>query len=246
MYATAYILIQKVSLNSKLTDIINKLNAIYDKVTTITPNINYNKNIRHYSILINLNNHTIDTFNKLKHFHIDAIDHLDYSKCYMLYQKFNKTNISNIFIPQPASFVTFDLDDTIVDKNNQLMLKIKQLEIIKKFFNYCILWSHGTPSHVDSLLTTHKLHHYFDLIIYRDQLTEQPDDAKYMTYVFKALNKKYNITNITVSCLIDDLHDNCALDYSLYFWVPKTEGKYSLIPFYDKCIKKIRARLFNC
>lgn len=246
MVATAYVLIKKASLKSKLNDIINNLKAIYDKIILITPNCNYEKNIQHYSMLINLNSETYDIFKKLKHYHIDALDHLDYSKCYMMYQKFNYPTIANIFVERPASFVTFDLDDTLVDKKKKLMINIEQLQQIRKLFKYCILWSHGTPSHVDSLLKIHKIHKYFDIIIYRNQLTEEPDDAKYMAYVFKLLYKKYNISNITVSCLIDDLEDNCALDYSLYFRVPKTEGENSLVVFYNKCIEKLHARLLNC
>lgn len=126
------------------------------------------------------------------------------------------------------SVCVFDLDDTIIDSENNLLAKnvVSFILFCKTLFDYVLLWSHGSSLHVSKMLKKHQLCEFFDLTISRKQLTDDDSFNKGIGYVLSQLNKHLNVKSISFSCLVDDLDLNFNCDYTMYVEIPKNIDNY--------------------
>lgn len=134
----------------------------------------------------------------------------------------------SFLIRKVTSVIVFDLDETLLLKGD--LVNVNHIVCLaKKCFNKVVLWSHGTTDHV--------IHHLreninlFDLIISRSGFMQ--DDRcpnKGIGFLLKQLNKKFNITTLTTTCLVDNDRRNFKNDYDMFIHVPE----YALISDIDK------------
>ncbi|CAD6235213.1 GSCOCT00014130001.2-RA-CDS [Cotesia congregata] len=140
-----------------------------------------------------------------------------------------------------ASVVVLDLDDTLIDdsirsRSRQL---IDQLNEFKRIFNYVVLWSHGTSEHVrDSLRTVKIPENFFDVTITRPTL-QSCGSNKGIGIVMAELYTRYQVRELTFSCIVDDLPSNFTDDYMLYVNVPGKSKVEDLTQFYTWALKEI-------
>lgn len=162
--------------------------------------------------------------------YVDSFDIPNVNNILFKYNLFFKYNL------KPASVVVWDLDNTIIDKNYNL-INDQLVEILsnqKNIFDYTVLWSHGNTTHVEKGkdLLNRKYDIMFDLCISkRINDFDKPDTCKNISYVLKLLNKKYHITSFKFSCLIDDICENYNKDYFAYIKPSKSKNYIDL--FYN-------------
>lgn len=128
--------------------------------------------------------------------------------------RINKPNL-------PVSVIVFDLDETLIDTNGQLLTTTtkKQLKRMRAIFDYVVLWSHGCNRHVDNILLTvmGDFRKIFDLTISR--CIGDPVSNKGMGLVFRRLNEMYGISEISFCVLVDDQAQNYVGDYDCFLFV---------------------------
>jgi len=141
------------------------------------------------------------------------------------------------------SVIVFDLDDTLIDESNKpLIPNIKSfINNVSKLFTYVVLWSHGTCEHVHRNLKKHDLEKVFNLVISRTY--EEQTANKSFAFVFRELNKRYRVTSVTITALVDDLPANYTQDYDYYIQVPTK--KKLVQPFYKYAWKKLNDYMYN-
>lgn len=165
----------------------------------------------------------------------------------------NKEHL-NLIIQQKLQFysisqrictvIVFDLDDTLIDVNDQPLVGNLQnfIENTRNIFDFVVLWSHGTCEHVHHNLKLHNLQSSFDLVISRNY--KEQTKNKSIGLVFKELHKKFNIAQISMSALVDDLHSNFNEDYDYYLQVPRSNAK-TVEKFYNFAFEKLQCLIFN-
>lgn len=129
-----------------------------------------------------------------------------------------------------VSVAVFDLDETIIDRSDTLVSNtiVDFYKGIRKDFHYVILWSHGNKRHVDRVSSTldSEFGITFDCIIHRgcvEDVVDKQNDVninKGAGKVLQILNKKFKVTSLYMSVLIDDLPSNFTNDYLFYIKIP--------------------------
>ena len=160
----------------------------------------------------------------------------------------------NIIVQQQTNFfatssavctvIVFDLDDTLIDDKNQPLVSnlAEFIDHTRTIFDYVVLWSHGTCEHVHSNLKMYKLQKSFDLVISRNY--NENTKNKSIGLVFKELHKKFNISQISMCALVDDLKDNFNEDYDYYLQVPRSNAK-TVEKYYKFAFEKLQCLIFN-
>lgn len=150
------------------------------------------------------------------------------------------TNNSTIFKDKPSVLV-MDLDNTIIDKDSNLLFdEIGQvLRKLTTHFDYFVLWSHGCSRHVNNCILTvlQETNLKFDLII--SKLSHIEPHNKGFGYVFKLLNSKFGVYNISYCALIDDQASNYIGDYDHFLQVPLNVNKNIYETYVDQLCKII-------
>lgn len=144
---------------------------------------------------------------------------------------------------QPVKIIVFDLDETLIDCDRKpLIVGLHAfLTAIKNSFNFIVLWSHGTASHVNTSLRHNKLAGIFDLVICREN--DEETDNKGLGFVLRSLNQKFGVQSIHTSVLVDDLVDNYIGDYDFFLNVP-TEPE-NIADFYNKAFPLLQKFMFE-
>lgn len=109
------------------------------------------------------------------------------------------------------SIVVFDLDETLIDRNGNILHMADQLlTAARKTYDLVVLYSHGSSLHVDEhvakILHMRRNQHTFDLI-----LSNNMSDRRCQKNLLQLYNHFPNI-RFTLSTLVDD---------SLYNWTPE-------------------------
>lgn len=135
---------------------------------------------------------------------------------------------ANIFLSQvliykyKQSILVLDLDDTIINKDGKYMIKDIKIVLheLMQLYDLVVLWSHGCSRHVNNSLQTsiQELDFKFDHII--TKTTDTLSRNKGFGRIFKDLNLKYGIGEVSFSTLIDDQANNFVGDYDCFLHVP--------------------------
>lgn len=263
MIGYIYLSYELFSLNKKLflTNFINPLKQIFEKVIIYSPDrqlttkeIEVIYNIPKFdgkpSMLVVPIHYSIDTekfkndqttkisFNNLMYVGIDEyfnINDIDYNTIYDLTERF-KTKLK-------ASVLVFDLDDTIIDKECNLFGDDlpEALNSLKGLYDYIGIWSHGSTNHVFKNIKKIFMEHNikFDFVITRDDKVYN----KSVIHVLNILNKKFSISELTFSCLVDDKFSNYNYDYSLFVHLTRNPENFTSMS--DFIIKNTRKLIFD-
>lgn len=205
-------------------------------------NIN-NKNIseeiiyfrQKFTVLLVLNDETKYNLNNIhKIFYINSENvNKKLQELNIYYQKFTGINdISNVIV--------FDLDDTLIDENNNLLYNIEDLNNgllkLKKYFKYIGIWSHGTSEHVIYNLKKNNLQDKFDFIMVRKN---EYQNVKYSINIYNLLQKKFNIKSIKTIILVDDNKSNyIENDYSMFILI-KELPNYTFLSLINYILKML-------
>ncbi|UVX94914.1 38K protein [Callinectes sapidus nudivirus] len=189
-------------------------------------NIVYN-NIKNYSLMLNMNGES--NYDETYNTHVDYLNypisknfnlsHFMNNLKFRINVFFNRNNITEI----NKSVAVIDLDDTLIDKEGDIIIKHlhKYLTNIKSIFDIIILWSHGCQNHVNHIFENSMAPYrsYFDIIIAKQSSNKTYN--KGIGKVLKTLNVNYGICNLSTTLLIDDQSTNFNKDYDYFVHVPK-------------------------
>lgn len=151
------------------------------------------------------------------------------------------TSIQKHLNSEAVKIIVFDLDDTIINVENKLLFPeiCEYIEHIKMKFDLCILWSFGNRVHVNRIKKSiPKLKSIFDLTVDNEEFHHKLK-AKYLSQLILVLHKKFKISNISYSCLIDNLPSNYTRDYNCFIRVPEKKNESFYRNFYGKVIEFI-------
>ncbi|UBZ25638.1 38K protein [Carcinus maenas nudivirus] len=185
-------------------------------------------NIKTYSMLLNLGSFEESNTDSTYNVHVD---YLYYKITYQFDKKAFINNIKSqldgffrqkIEVNSTTSVAILDLDDTIINKNGDVIIKNlhKYLSTIQSMFDIIILWSHGCQSHVNNTFET-TLSDY--KIYFKDVMARQSSFKlinKGIGRVLKFLNSRYDICELSSTLLIDDQSCNYNKDYDYFIHVP--------------------------
>uniref|UniRef100_A0AAU8GD07 38K protein n=1 Tax=Faxonius propinquus nudivirus TaxID=3139431 RepID=A0AAU8GD07_9VIRU len=231
-------LFTKNAINNELNDIID-YKLVF--ISYINPKIN-NYSIR---IFINMPEKIINDEIKCNiHidytiFQIDSIKNLiTLYRELTIKQKIFLNNIKDFSLN--ASVIVYDLDDTIVDNEGELLTDniLKIINESNKLFTFHVLWSHGNTRHVTFITETKLKNIKFDLIITRLEFSNFHN--KGFGYVFKKLNSIFGVGSISYNALIDDQALNFIGDYDCFIHVSKQKNKYILSKEYRLNFNKMK------
>lgn len=127
----------------------------------------------------------------------------------------------NISITRNASVAVFDLDRTLVDDDDRILDgALSALEQARVTFDRVILWSHGSPLHVDRHVA--ELGFRFDLVLSNDGAERK--SAKNLLHLYNYFVDAY----FTRAVLIDDSVFNWTPEYT-HCVVPATVGSVARV-----------------
>lgn len=181
-----------------------------------------------YSVLIYFEN-VDDLINQ--NLYVDYVDGNEFSTSdalvshiIRLYHRFNKS------IERHESVIVWDLDETIINDDGTTTSDdiVYFLHQFKKHFKRMVVWSHGDPGHVIGHLKRLRIHSLFDMVITRSYHNTYGYN-KGIGFVLKELNRKFNTTMITYSCLVDDKPENYVGDYTFYIRLNPRERDHTRV-----------------
>lgn len=148
-----------------------------------------------------------------------------------MYNNYNKYCIPN---KKRTNVIVFDMDDTLINYDTIPFYKtiFEELKEYKEYFDYIILWTHGTTPYLEEV----KLDFKFDLYMSRSY---KNTTNKGLGAVFRELNNKYNVSKLDFCVLVDDLSDNFIDDYDLFVKVDKKPTKGSYKRTLDEIVKRL-------
>jgi hypothetical protein len=113
-----------------------------------------------------------------------------------------------------TNVIVFDMDDTLIDKSTAPFYKniFKDLKLYKEYFDYVVLWTHGTTSYLSEV----KLDFKFDLYMSRNN---EDSENKGLGAVLRELNKSHRVSKLDFCVLVDDGTYNFEGDYDLFVHV---------------------------
>lgn len=113
-----------------------------------------------------------------------------------------------------TNVIVFDMDDTLIDANGKPFYKniFNDLIQYKEYFQYLILWTHGTTSYLSEI----NLGMTFDLYMSRNA---EDSENKGLGAVLRELNKSHAIEKLDFCVLVDDSAYNYDNDYDLFVHV---------------------------
>ncbi|QLI62421.1 38K [Dikerogammarus haemobaphes nudivirus] len=134
------------------------------------------------------------------------------------------------------SVVVFDLDDTIIDKDGSLLFKNVAgiFNELRQVFDFIVLWSHGSFSHVNNALLLTLADVKFDTVIALDKnsfmMNEKFSRNKGLGKVLRILNNEHGVGEFTLTTLVDDQAGNFIGDYDIFLHIPNSinNGDYVL------------------
>lgn len=193
-------------------------------------NISYiNNSVKHYSLKLNINKESDESYNV----HVDYLDiTLNGSFNYEQYESDIQFKINIFHQHKPckiASVAVVDLDDTLINENCEILIENlnNYLIIMKRFFDYIIIWSHGNQSHVNyafnSVLAPYKK--YFSDIIARS--SQFKSNNKGIGIILRFLNRKYDVCQLSHTMLVDDQSCNYNRDYDYFIHTPCNDRLYN-------------------
>ncbi|KAG8148348.1 uncharacterized protein [Chelonus insularis] len=141
-----------------------------------------------------------------------------------------------------GSLIVFDLDNTLIDDSLRPLSKNLefQLSVFRKLFDYVVLWSHGTSTHVSNALNSLKLpYRFFHVIITRADW-QSCGGNKGLGFVLSILYNKYKVREITFSCIVDDTKANFTNDYMVFIHIPSNHPHNDLTKFYQLILERLR------
>lgn len=254
------------------TDFLNLLKMEYKNVVVMyihSKKVNplrtkFNLNNFNIFVVLGSSNEALEYFNKIQ-------GSLLYTKCLYIETPDLKSILATIrhsynefFINEAAQFsqtgasvVVFDLDNTIIDDDDNLLDPdyLLVLKMFKARFHFMVLWSHGSSSHVAEILEKRfpEINGIFDLRISRSNaildsnlINHRP---KGIGYVFQTLNRMFGVTKLSYTCLVDDLSDNCQDDYRFFIQVPTVKPANGYFKFFreklDLLVKLLDGNSFD-
>lgn len=129
---------------------------------------------------------------------------------------------NSMYINSSKSIIVFDLDDTLIDKENKKLQGTDELlQYARKHYDLLVLWSHGSELHVDEQIL--QFDTKFDLIL-NNKTTFSKLSAKNLLYLY---NYFPNVT-FNKAILIDDSVYNYCPEYDNIF-IPQTNNIYPFI-----------------
>ena len=226
-----------------------------------------NSLIGHYSIKLDLydedhqHRHHREKTKKKLNVHVNYLSYrilwVNYDKILREIYNSHLNYVRNIIDPHPKSVIVFDLDETIIDQDYRLVCTYvrKVLQESRNIFDYMVLWSHGTTSHVQKAISLYKLNKLFDLVLTRGRFQSECFN-KGFGFVLKHLNKIYGISKVNLSVLVDDQDTNFNNDYNYFLKVNDkiddneykknfTILKKCINEKYGKCTDKIKIQLID-
>lgn len=153
-----------------------------------------------------------------------VIDRVEY---FELYDAIQRAKDWSFTITEEKSIIVFDLDRTLIDDDcNKLKYADKILEYARKTYDLVILWSHGSPLHVDDNVSKFvRISSYgdklFDLIL-RYSGPPSVKANKNLLYIYNYFPN----CRFTKSTLVDD---------SIFNWTP--EYNKLIIPICNKSLQ---------
>lgn len=135
-----------------------------------------------------------------------------------VYKMFKTTKLQH----SRSNVIVFDMDDTLIDSTTKPFYKniFKELMTYKDYFQYMILWTHGTTSYLSEI----KLDITFDLYMSRNA---DDSENKGLGAVLRELNRSHSVEKLDFCVLVDDNESNSKDDYDLFVHVnskPKRES----------------------
>lgn len=137
----------------------------------------------------------------------------------------------NMVISKTASVVVFDLDRTLIDdKDRVLDGAVSVLEHARSVYDTTVLWSHGSPLHVDKQVNAFEKHGVrFDLVLSNAQSGDK--SCKNLLYLYNYFTDTY----FTKAVLVDD---------SVFNWTP--EYTHCVVPTTIESVAHIAYALDRC
>lgn len=137
----------------------------------------------------------------------------------------------NMLITKTTSVVVFDLDRTLIDdKDRMLDGAASVLEHARTVYDTMVLWSHGSPLHVDKQVAKFDKHGVrFDLVLSNAQSGVK--SCKNLLYLYNYFTDTY----FTKAVLVDD---------SVFNWTP--EYTHCVVPTTSKSVAHIAYALDRC
>ena len=141
--------------------------------------------------------------------HVDRVDE------YGLFESVCKAKEWSRHLYDAKSIIVFDLDSTLINvRCEKLKNADKILEHAKRIYDYVVLWSHGSPLHVDDNVQKFQINdgtvrgdEIFDLILRNDNFNFS---AKNLLYLYNY----FTDCRFTRATLIDDSPYNWTPEYS--------------------------------
>lgn len=160
--------------------------------------------------------------------------------------------ISNIkpFDPE-KSVIVFDLDDTIISKEGDLIFKhvAKIMNSLREVFDLIVLWSHGSPSHVNSAVMLALSDVKFDEIMTLDHNSKLDSEDysrnKGKGKLFRVLNQNHGVGKLPLTVLVDDQFGNFIGDYDMFVHVPNATDNSIRGPHIVAMLEKIKNTIYN-
>jgi hypothetical protein len=136
---------------------------------------------------------------------------------------FSSFRIAENYLKSRTNVIVFDMDDTLIDKMTNPFYKniFNDLLQYKQYFDYVILWTHGTTPYLSEV----KLDFKFDLYMSRNN---EESENKGLGAVLRELNKSHCVNSLDFCVLVDDGAFNFKDDYDLFLHVntKPTPGSY--------------------
>lgn len=112
------------------------------------------------------------------------------------------------------SIIVFDMDDTLIDSSTKPFYKniFVDLQKYREYFQYIVLWTHGTTPYLSEI----QLEFKFDL--YMSRIGEESEN-KGLGAVLRELNRSHNVSKLDFCVLVDDGAFNYEKDYDLFVHV---------------------------
>lgn len=131
------------------------------------------------------------------------------------------------------SVIVFDMDETLIDSSMKLFYKNIMIDLkeYRNYFEYMILWTHGTTPYLSEV----ELKFKFDIYLSRNG---EESENKGLGAVLRELNKFYQVSKLDFCVLVDDGAFNYAQDYDLFVHVNTTPS--------DGTYKRTLSKIVDC
>lgn len=139
---------------------------------------------------------------------------------------------SNMSIMKTATVAVFDLDRTLIDDEDRLLDgTVTVLEHARTAFDTVVLWSHGSPLHVDKQVSELEKHGVrFDLVLSNAEGIKK--SCKNLLYLYNHFVDTY----FTKAVLVDDSVFNWTPEYTHCVVPTSTESVAHMARALDRCI----------